>query len=190
MKRRKALLSIAALAGVAAAIPGIKWALLNSEPDLDYLDRSKDLLASIADTIIPKTDSPSASECMVPEFIVNMVKNCSDTPTQNKFVDGLSKLESYTQDKYSKPFGECSEDERVAVLTHFESTDRPWSGIAGKVQRRYLGTPFFLTLKRYCAIGYFTSEGGATKALRYSHIPARYVACEPYSPGQKAWATF
>lgn len=190
MKRRKALIGISALAGVAIAIPGARWAWLNTEPDLEYLDRSKDLLASIADTIIPRTDSPAASECMVHEFIINMVKNCSDLPTQNKFVSGLSKLESYTSDKYSKPFKNCSEGERVAVLTHFEYSDKPWPGIAGKVQKRYLGTPFFLTLKRYCAIGYFSSEGGATKALRYSHIPSKYNACEPYSPGQKAWATF
>jgi hypothetical protein len=190
MKRRKALLGIAALAGVAAAIPGVKWALLNSEPDLDYLDRSKDLLASITDIIIPKTDSPSASECMVPEFIINMVKDCSDVPTQNKFIDGLENLVTYTNKEYSKSFGECSEEQKIAILTHFEASDRPWSGIAGKVQKRYLGTPFFPTLKSYCAIGYFSSEGGATKALRYAHIPSKYNACMPYTPGDKAWATF
>lgn len=190
MKRRKALLGIAALGAAAAAIPGVKWALLNTDPDLGYLDTTKDLLASIADTIIPKTDSPGASECMVPEFIINMVKNCSDVPTQNKFIDGLERLVSYTNKEYSKTFMECSEDEKLAVLTYFESSDKPWTGIPGKVQKRYLGTPFFPTLKRYCAIGYFSSEGGATKALRYAHIPQKYIACEPYAPGQKAWATF
>ena len=189
MKRRKALIGISALAGIAVAIPGVKWALLNSEPDLDYLDRSKDLLASIADTIIPRTDSPAASECLAHEFIISMVKNCSDVPTQNKFVDGLAKLESYTTGKYSKPFVECSDEQKLAVLTYFEAEDRPWSGIAGKVQKRYLGTPFFPTLKRYCAKGYFSSEGGATKALRYSHIPSKYNACVQYTPGEKAWAT-
>jgi hypothetical protein len=38
-------------------------------------------------------------------------------------------------------------------------------------------------------LGYYTSEIGATKALKYVHIPGKYEACIPLQPGQKAWAT-
>src|ERR1700676_5385930 len=35
----------------------------------------------------------------------------------------------------------------------------------------------------------FTSEPGATKALRYIAVPGKYEGCIPYKKGDKAWAT-
>ena len=37
-------------------------------------------------------------------------------------------------------------------------------------------------------LGFFTSEPGATKALRYVDTPGRYDACLPYTKGQPALA--
>ena len=48
---------------------------------------------------------------------------------------------------------------------------------------------FFPMLKQLTLWGYFTSEPGATKALRYNPIPGKYIGCVPYEPGDKAWAT-
>jgi hypothetical protein len=125
----------------------------------------------------------------VHDFIIKMIKECTDIVTQNKFLEGLHDVESFTQSEYGKSFPECSGDEREQILKNFEERARPWPGLIGKVQKKYLGGPFFVTLKRYSVIGYCTSEGGATQALRYSHVPANYIACEPYTPGEKAWAT-
>jgi len=38
-------------------------------------------------------------------------------------------------------------------------------------------------------LGYFTSEAGCTKALRYIPVPGKYVGCISYRKGDKAWAT-
>ena len=48
---------------------------------------------------------------------------------------------------------------------------------------------FFQLISELTYLGYYTSEIGATKALRYVHIPVRYESCVPLQPGQKAWAT-
>ncbi|OZA56498.1 MAG: hypothetical protein B7X75_06365 [Sphingobacteriales bacterium 39-40-5] len=48
---------------------------------------------------------------------------------------------------------------------------------------------FFQLMYELTCLGYYTSEIGATQALRYVHIPGRYEACIPLQPGQKAWAT-
>jgi len=37
--------------------------------------------------------------------------------------------------------------------------------------------------------GYFTSEIGATKALRYVAVPGKFDGSYPYKKGDKAWAT-
>ena len=46
-----------------------------------------------------------------------------------------------------------------------------------------------LTHQTINTVGYFTSEPGATKALRYVAVPGRYEGCIPYKKGDKAWAT-
>jgi len=156
---------------------------------LGYLMRSKALLAALADTIIPKTDSPSASECGVHEFIIGMIQNCTETKTQNTFIAGLKELKEYTTSRFGKTFNECDQINRIAILQHFAQRDEQGAGKIAKIQTFFLGRPFFATLKEYCITGYFTSEGGATQALRYSHVPTAYIACEPYTMGEKAWAT-
>jgi hypothetical protein len=190
MKRRNILIGLSVLGGgVLLGYPGFKWIRWNLQPDFDYLAQSRNILASLADTIIPGTDSPGARECGVHDFIIKMIKECTDIMTQNKFLEGLHDLEAFAQSTYGKSFPACSGDEREQMLRNVEDKDRPWPGLAGKVQKKYLGSPFFVTLKRYSVIGYCTSEGGATRALRYSHVPIKYIACESYIPGEKAWAT-
>jgi hypothetical protein len=44
-------------------------------------------------------------------------------------------------------------------------------------------------IKELTLWGYFSSEPGATIALRYSAVPGRYEGCVPYTAGDKAWAT-
>ena len=48
---------------------------------------------------------------------------------------------------------------------------------------------YFRMMKELTLWGYFTSEPGATKALRYVAVPGRYEGCIPYKKGDKAWAT-
>jgi len=48
---------------------------------------------------------------------------------------------------------------------------------------------YFRMMKELTLWGYFTSEVGATKALRYVAVPGRYEGCIPYKKGDKAWAT-
>ena len=44
-------------------------------------------------------------------------------------------------------------------------------------------------MKELTLLGFFTSEIGATKALRYVAVPGKYEGCIPYNKGDKAWAT-
>jgi len=48
---------------------------------------------------------------------------------------------------------------------------------------------YFRMMKELTLWGYFTSEAGATKALRYVAVPGRYEGCIDYKKGEKAWAT-
>ena len=191
MQRRKALMRIWWLVGGSlVSFAGYKWVKFNTVPSLDFLLGQKSLIASLVDVIIPKTDSPSASECNVHDFVIKMVIECTDVHTQNNFVSGLAELEEYSLSEFKKSFVECSEIEKNNIVSHHYDTERQQGGIIGKLQKRLSGKLFLYTLREYTVIGYFTSEQGATKALRYSHIPSKYIACQPYATGEKAWATF
>lgn len=48
---------------------------------------------------------------------------------------------------------------------------------------------YFGLMKQLTLLGYFTSEIGATQALRYVAIPGKYEGCIPYTKGERAWAT-
>lgn len=190
MKRRTAIgRIIAAGAGGGLLFSGYKWYDWHKTPDLRYLEQHKDLISALAETIIPATDSPGAREAGVGDFIVTMIRDCTDRISQNKFIDGLKELDDHCRSRFNKPYDQCSPTEKTGVLQHFEEKGRPFKGIAGKAEARYLGKSFFTTLKEYTVEGYCSSEAGATKGLAYLYIPGAYHGCIPVQPGQKAWAT-
>ena len=47
---------------------------------------------------------------------------------------------------------------------------------------------YFRMMKQLAMLGFFTSEIGCTKALRYVESPGRYEPCAPYKAGEPAWA--
>lgn len=48
---------------------------------------------------------------------------------------------------------------------------------------------YFRMLKELALLGYFTSEIGYTRAMRYIEAPGRFDPCAPYAPGDKSWAS-
>ncbi|MFN2399478.1 MAG: gluconate 2-dehydrogenase subunit 3 family protein [Gemmatimonadaceae bacterium] len=48
---------------------------------------------------------------------------------------------------------------------------------------------YFRMMKELTLLGYFTSEIGYTKAMRYIESPGRFDPCVPYAAGEQAWAS-
>ncbi|HWK04075.1 MAG TPA: gluconate 2-dehydrogenase subunit 3 family protein [Puia sp.] len=191
MNRRRAIKRLSLLAGgIVLSLGGGLVYDLYKTPSLKLLDTYKGLIGDLADTIIPATvDSPGAREAGAGDFIVRMVRDCTNKKSQNHFIDGLRSVPEYTEKKYKRSFGACSLEERTAVLTHFEQSGKPYKGWLGKVDHQLEGDSFFVTLKNYTVLGYCTSKPGATQALSYDYIPGKYVGVVPLAQGQRAWAT-
>ena len=49
-------------------------------------------------------------------------------------------------------------------------------------------THYFRMMKELALLGYFTSEIGATKAMRYVESPGRFDPCVPHAAGERSWA--
>ncbi len=190
MNRRKAILYIfAGAVGGSGLFAGYEWLRWHRQPDVAWLEQHRDTLAALTETIIPSGDSPGAREAGVPDFIITMIRDCTDNISSNKFIDGLKELDSYCRSEFGQPYQACTAGQQESTLRHFEQKGKPFNGRLGKAQEKYLGKSFFSTLKAYTVYGYCTSQQGATKGLAYVLIPGSYQGCIPKLPGQKAWAT-
>jgi hypothetical protein len=190
MDRRKAIFGIIlGTAGIAGSTLGYRWWKLYRTPDLDWLGQHRILIAALAETIIPRTDSPGAKDAAVDTFIIKMIRDCTPRKEQNNFLDGLKDLQEFCRHKYGLAYPDCSEAQQHQTLEHFEHAASPLQGRAGKVMLRLNGRPFFRILKDYTVEGYCTSEPGATKGLAYLYIPGSFHGCIPLQKDQKAWAT-
>lgn len=190
MNRRKALKRIAAgVVVTGAALGGYEYYQLVKHPSLATLEKNKALIASLADTLIPETDTPGAAAAKTEEYIILMLHDCTGKKSLNRFITGLEDLAAYTRRHYGKAYADCSLADREKILAHFEKSGKPWNGLLGKVQQRLMGASFFTTLKNYTVAGYCSSREGATRALRYEPVPGRFQGCILLERGQTAWAT-
>lgn len=62
------------------------------------------LIAEIAETILPKTETPGAKEMAVPQFIDKMVKETMDKDAQESLIQGLEGFEKNVDAEFGKSF--------------------------------------------------------------------------------------
>ena len=153
------------------------------------LPKKKELIAELAETIIPRTDTPGANDAKVEDYIIKMIIENTDAKTQKSFMAGLSSLEHYTVENYHQQFVQCSASQKTEILKHFENKGTYSIGLLNKVSKKLLGPSFFYKLKDLTVEGYCTSFAGATKGLAYDFIPVNFEACIPLKKNQPAWAT-
>lgn len=189
MTRRTAILSVVGL-GVLAFSSSTFFLFIRNyrKLDLNYLLSRRALIAEIAETIIPATETPGAKDAKVQDFIISMLTDCTDVKSQYNFIRGLKNLEKVTVNEFNKNFITCNNQERIHILTMLEDSERSISGIIWKIRYKLMGNDFIYLMKTYTVMGYCTSEVGATRGLAYDYIPGAYIACMPLT-SQKCWAT-
>ncbi len=148
-----------------------------SQDDIAYLDE-------IAETIIPATETPGAKDAKVGAFMAVMVKDCYEEKDQRSFREGMDKINDASNKKFDKAFMQLSPQQRHELLVGLDSEQKEHS----KNKKDDEANHYFRLMKELTLLGYFTSEPGATQALRYVESPGRYDGCIPYKKGDKAWA--
>ena len=144
------------------------------------------LLDEIADTILPTTPkSPGAKAAKVGPFIALMVTDCYSPADQGVFRRGLQSLDDACRAAHSQSFVNATASQRLALLVELDREAKQY------MDRRTSDAPshYFRMVKELTLFGYFTSEIGATKALRYVESPGRFDPCVPYVAGDPSWAS-
>jgi len=190
MDRREAISRVTLLLGGALTTSGLgAFAdVLRLEgpgaQQIKSLASSETLIAEIADTFIPDSKGvPGAKAAGLGPFIVMMMQDCYTPNVQRHFQEGLAKVEEVSKNRFQRSFISLTLKEREELFGIFKAE--------AETQRNAGISPshFFQLMADLTYLGYYTSEIGATQALRYVHIPGKYEACVPLEPGQKAWAT-
>jgi len=149
-----------------------------SPDDISFLDE-------VGETIIPATTTPGAKEAKIGEFMHVIVRDCYEQKEQQIFIDGMTKLNEASKKMNGKPFLDSTPEERKKLLIELDKEQKEYTASKKPTDPPH----YFRMFKELTIWGYFTSEPGATKALRYVAVPGRYEGCIPYKKGDKAWAT-
>jgi len=185
MNRREALLALGGAAILAdplfAAGRSLQaWLATAGGGALKVLDpHQNETVVTLAEMIIPATDTPGATAAKVNEFVDMALSDWFDVEERKRFLDGLADLDDRSRKRFAKAFTTSTPDQRTELL---QLVDAEVAGLrdADKQGTHREPTPsqgFFGMMKRLTLLGYFTSEVGQTEELHNPIIPGRYDGC-------------
>ena len=155
------------------------------------------LLDEIAETILPETSTPGAKAAKTGAFMALMVTDAYTEEQRQVFMDGVRQVNLASMRAHGVDFMTASAAQRLAVV---EALDREQKAamdarLPEPVNRAPAAAAtsdepahYFRMMKELALLGFFTSEIGCTKALRYIEAPGRYDPCAPLAPGDRSWA--
>ncbi len=184
LNRREAIARLALFMGGAAVIGSQSF--LSGAPvsgkttPNDFTAADIALLDEIGDTIIPTTNTPGAKATGIGAFMVWMVNECYDDAQHAAFKAGLAAINAASTAKFGHDFMAASATERTSLLNELDAEQK-------RARANKEGPHYFRMMKQLTLLGYFTSEIGATQALRFTEVPGRFDGNAPYQKGDRAW---
>jgi len=170
MDRRSAIRNLALVMGSAALLPYCT----PGKPTAHYshfdvnLDQ-QNLVADLAETIIPKTTSPGARDLELDKFVWLMLDDCTKKEDQQAFFKGLAEFDELAKKQYSKNFTDLGKDDKAVLLKTFDKNKTYSKELNG-----FYGTVHWLTV-----FGYTESKYFMTKEIVWELVPGRYNAYFP-----------
>jgi Gluconate 2-dehydrogenase subunit 3 len=180
--RRRALKSLGVAAGALAAGPALsdagtaaflQTARAGAAPRLKVLTPAEYAATdALTDTIIP-TDahSPGAHAARVADYI-DLLLSESPAGTRTAWREGLAAVGALAQSRFQAPLARLTPAQRIEIV----------SGIAkNEASPQTPAETFFVAAKDWTIRGYYTSEIGIHKDLRYqgNQFLGAFVGCAP-----------
>ena len=190
MNRRELIKHIALLTGASVAgadffLSGCKSADkpstgLFTEKDISFFDE-------VAETILPKTNTPGAKEADVGKFMASYSTDCYDEVQLNTLKEGVNKLNDAAERKYSAGLLQLNPSQKQELLTAIDAEAKKYDEVSDEA-RKNQPPHYFTLMKQLVLLGFFTSKPGVTQVLRYNPVPGRYFGCIDYKEGETSWA--
>ncbi|MCX2452446.1 gluconate 2-dehydrogenase subunit 3 family protein [Pedobacter sp. PLR] len=201
MDRRELLKMIALLTG--GAMIGGNSLLTGCSPEKRKINtlfsqQDEEFLDLVADTMLPDTaKSPGAKAAKVGSFMTVIVDDCYQEKDQKVFVEGIAKLNAASEKMHGMAFIKATAAQRLALILAMDKEAKDYQASKGSLEeierkkdKNFTSLPshYFTMMKQLAFFGYFTSEVGATQAMRYVAAPGRFEGSVPYKKGDKSWA--
>lgn len=121
------------------------------------------LVTTIAEQIIPRTDTPGATDVGVTAFIDHLLAHWYEDEARAQFIAGLADIDRRAGGRYL----ELSGERQVAFLTLLDGV----KGAPGSAEAA------FAMLKSLTLYGYFTAEQVVKHVTKEPVIPGRFDGC-------------
>ena len=172
MNRRTVIKNFLVFSAGAALIPSCmheesKSSILLKNIKIDG-DQEK-MMAELAETIIPKTNTPGAKDLSSHLFVLMMVDDCYTKADQEKFMNGMEQFEAFAKKNYGNPFLKCTPAQKTELLKKLEDKKDVTDEI----------TAFYSTTKRLTIQSFTSSKYFLTNVQVYEMIPGRFHGCVP-----------
>jgi glucoside 3-dehydrogenase (cytochrome c) hitch-hiker subunit len=167
-------------------------AVLGTQTSVRTLDPQQyATVTAITELIIPKTETPGATDVRVAEFIDLIVTEWYNPEERTRFLNGLADVDSRTQALFGKNFVDSSPPQQADILTVLGQQMIEEADALQDHARQYRGSQpepnqnFYYMLRGLTLMGYYTSEAGATRELDFQIIPGRYDGCADGRAGKE-----
>lgn len=129
---------------------------------------------ALADTILPRTDTPGALDVGAPEFVDLLLAEWHSDAERKRVLDGLDALDVRCRETQGKPFAELPNGGRQGFLATVDGR----RGEAGSPEDGYS------RVKEQLVFGFLTSQPIATLTRTTPIIPGRFDGCIPLRGAQ------
>lgn len=147
------------------------WARVASglRPADGLTDAQLALIGALADTIIPRTDTPGATDVAVPAFInVIVTENYTDAE-RAAFEAGLDAIDVQAKNSGGASFADLPPEARMSVIDAMEAAS----------DRHAEPSRTYWRLKGLIVHGYFTSEPVMKRVLKVEIMPGKFDGAAP-----------
>jgi gluconate 2-dehydrogenase gamma chain len=131
-------------------------------------DAQMALVRAIADTIIPRTETPSATDVGVHQFVDVIVAEHASEADRTKFLTGLDAIDARAVRESNVVFAELSPEARGTLIQSLEAGPRD----AEPAQT-------YWRLKGLVVHGYFTSQPVMVDVLKARVMPGKFEGAAP-----------
>ena len=126
-------------------------------------------LRALADTILPRTDTPGALDVAAPEFVDLLLAEWYPEAERRQLLAGLDALDARCRQEQGKPLAELDEAQRAAFVGTLDG------------EKGERGTPAdaYQRCKQQLIFGFLTSKPIAELTRTMPIIPGRFDGCVP-----------
>ena len=139
------------------------------------------VMATLAEVIIPETDTPGASQAGVTEFVAALVDGWLDDDDRDLFLEGLDTVDPAARERFGADFADCTAEQQSEYVGELDAEvtrlrEDPDASASSH---------FFHHVKRFTITAYFTSEVGLA-AIGYRISFSTFEGCAPLTPAEGA----